>query len=183
LEAAGDKPAIGRSIVAIIIVLILVGVAAIAFFSIGSPATPVVSNGTTTSSQGQTTGTQTGSAATGASGGLVITNMFGDVQGAGLQAPYQNSTSVFDQSTYKGHPGEVITVTFDIVYQLCAGRCPSQIIAIIALTQGFSVVSTVPTMPVPVNPTIGVQQEAHITVMVQTPSTPYNGTLTLVAQA
>ena len=114
---------------------------------------------------------------------MVITHFYGDVQGATLQAPYQNSTSVADQDSYKGRPGEVISVSFDIVYQLCAGRCPSQIIAVIALTQGFSVVSTVPQMPVPVTPTVGVNQEAHFTVMVQTPSTPYNGTLTLVAQA
>ena len=38
-------------------------------------------------------------------------------------------------------------------------------------------------MPVPVVGTIGVNMECHFTVMVQSPSTPYNGTLTLIAQA
>jgi len=160
--------------VAAIIVLVLVGAAAVVFFSIGTTGP---SNGSTNSSSAIQ------AAVVRPSGGLTITDMFGDINAAGLQAPSSNSSSVADQNTYKGQAGETFPVVFDIVYSLCAGRCPSQVVAVIALTPGFSIVSTTPTMPVPVVPTIGVQMECQFTVMVKAPSTPYNGTLTLVAQA
>ena len=141
-----------------------------------SPSSSAVQTITVTSGNVTTTTTT--------SYGLDITNMYADMIGAGLQAPYQNSSSVGDNSVYHGTPGQQIQVEFDVVYQLCAnGSCPSQVSAVVIANQGFSIIPpTVPPMPVACVATTGVNIECEFLVTVQTPSTPYTGTLTLVAQ-
>ena len=189
LYSARGRSGIGKGLLAIIIVLVLVGVAAAALYAngpMGASSSSIAPSSSSASSTGATTGSQSSSGSTGgtsSSGGLNITNMYADVLGAGLQAPISNSTSIFDRGTYTAATGLTFTVDVDIVYSLCAGRCPTQIIAVVPEPSGFTVESTSPDMPVPVQGTVGVQQECHFIVTLQAPSTPYTGPLTLYLQA
>jgi hypothetical protein len=168
---------------AIIIILVLVGVGAAALYMNGPLGTASTS---TFSSGGQTTASQSSSGSpsgTSSSTGLNITNMFANVIGAGLQAPARNSTSIFDRSTYTAAAGATFTVDVEVVYSGCGGRCPTQFIAVVAGPSGFTVEETTPSMPVPVEPTTGVEMAAHFTITLQGPSSPYTGPLTLFIQA
>lgn len=148
------------------------------------PSTTTSASTTSTSSVASVVTVTTGNTTSTTSYGLVITNMYADIIGAAFQAPYTNSSSVGDNSFYRGTPGSTIQVEFDVIYQLCAsGSCPSQLTAVVAVQHGFTVVPpTIPPMPVSCNATIGTNLECEFLVNVQTPSTPYNGPLTLVAE-
>jgi hypothetical protein len=184
------RRAIGRSVVAIIIVLVLIGVAAAAYFSIGpssstsgSTTTTSTSSSTSSTASGAPTQTTSGSnSSTSAAPTIIITNMYADVIGFGLQAPYENSSSVADRSTWSGTPGELFNVTFDVVYQDCASACPSQITAVIAKAPFLVVGQTSPPLPVGVIGTTTINMEATFLVTVKAPSAPYTGTLTLTGQ-
>ncbi len=128
------------------------------------------------------------------SGGLNISNMFADVIAYSLSTPTSNSSSIADGSTFHGSPGETISVLFVVVYQDCSLQCPSEITSVTASTPGFTVTGTAPSLPVPfqgcgyicsdASPSMVAPEgkQVAVTVNVLTPSTPYEGTLTLVAQ-
>lgn len=120
-----------------------------------------------------------------ASAVINITNMYGDVVTSGEQLPVSNSSTVHDKSTYSGPAGATIDVLFDALYQGCASVCPSAVTGITVETPGFTVLQTVPSLPVPFqgNGAGPMNMEATFTVEVMLPSTSYTGTLTLVADA
>jgi len=169
--------------------IMVVVVAGVGYYLATQALAPAKPSSTTTSSTGAGVSISTNSGATGSnasssSAGISITNMFGDISAFGKQAPFSNSTSYDDRETYQGAPGQTFQVSFDVVYQLCAGACPAQITAVVAETPGFSVqVPTAPPMPVSCIGQTGVNVECTFTVTVKPPSTPYTGTLTLVAEA
>lgn len=187
-----ERRGIEKGLVAgvLILLVIVVGVGFYLSTSVLSQSTtttsapPTTSSGTTSTSSIASVSTVTSGTVTSTTTyGLVITNMYADVIGPNLQAPYQNDSSVGDNSFFRGTPGQTISVVFDAIYQLCSGSCPTQITGVVAVQQGFSVIEpTNPPMPVTCNATTGVNFECIFTVTVQTPSTPYNGPLTLVAE-
>jgi len=185
LQNQGERQGVGRSAIAAVIILLLIGVAFGIYFTAGSSKSSTTSTSSSSTSSTSTSGTGTAPTSGSSTGGFVITNMYADIIGAGLQAPYENSSSVPDRSTFTGTPGQQFQVVFDVVYQLCAaGSCPTAVTAVVVQTHGFSVIPpTVPPMPVSCNATVSVNVECTFTVTVQAPSSPYTGTLTLVAQA
>ena len=170
-----------------IVVLVLVGAPIVAHFVGWPPGATIDSSSETTSSTSvDTTASQTTSVSTGGSstpGDLTITNMFADVKSFELQAVYSNFSSIAGKTTFEGSPGETIMVVVDIVYQACgSGACPKQITAVSAASQGFTVMATTPSLPLPLKGAGGDFLEASLTVEVIAPSTPYTGNLTLVVQ-
>jgi hypothetical protein len=173
--------------IVVIVVLVLVGAPIVVHFVGWPPGANINSSSESTSSTlVGTTSSRTSSGSTGGSsisGGLTITNMFADVKSFELQAVYSNFSSFAGKTTFDGSPGETILVVVDIVYQACgSGACPKQITAVDAATSGFAVMSTTPSLPLPLKGAGGDFLEASLTVEVRAPSTPYTGNLTLVVQ-
>lgn len=119
------------------------------------------------------------------SSAIDITDMYADVVTSGEQAPTSNSSTVYDKSTYSGPSGGTFDVLFDALYQGCLSICPAQVTGVTVETPGFTVIGTIPSMPVPFqgNGAGPMNMEATFTVEVMAPSTPYTGTLTLIADA
>ena len=188
-QLGSSRPGIGAKSagVAVVAVLIVAAVGALIYSSTaGAPTKSLPSFTFTGVSFSNTTypgfsGTSTASA-TSQSLELHITNMYGAVSGK-FPVPSQNSSSVAGKTAYDGVTAQPFQVNFDIVYQGCAGSCPSKIVAVSSGTPGFTVTGTLPDLPVPVVGAAPIQLECHFVVTVQPPSTPYTGTLTLVAQA
>jgi len=76
-------------------------------------------------------------------------------------------------------PGETFTVEYNIVFQACA--CAPQVVEVDVLTNGFKVASTDPPIPIPFGGSGADFYTVTFNVEVTAPSTPYGGTLTLVA--
>lgn len=198
----------GRSAVKVVAVFVVVAlVAVVGFASYAStmlkhePSFPPIESSTSTTRSRQaasetssyTQSTSSSPSATASSGGLTITNMFGDVAAPGIQSPYSNSSSIADGTTLKGSPGKTYDILVEAIYQDCNNGCPAEITSVTSSTPGFVVVGTAPSLPISfencgflcvdgmtsVSSEGGVQ--AAVTVKVTAPSTPYTGTLTLVA--
>jgi hypothetical protein len=184
------RSAIGRSVLAAIIVLVVVGVAAVAVISRG----PGVSSSTSSSSSGSSSvASSSSSSKTSSSGGLNITNMITDVTG-GFQPPSGNSTTYGNnQTTYIGSVGDAITLTVDIEYTNCQGKsCPS-VVNTVGVT-GFNTIKATPStfevqevdsgqgLPEPFGPTTGTGENCILIVTIQAPDAPFTGPLTLTVQ-
>jgi len=114
---------------------------------------------------------------------LTITNVYDDVALLDEQQLQEvlvsNYTKVAGSSPFIGTPGEVFTVDADLTFQACP--CVHQVTEVDSLTPGFTVMGTSPPAPLPFGGQGGDFYEADFTIEVMAPSTPYNGTLTLVA--
>jgi hypothetical protein len=114
---------------------------------------------------------------------LTIANLYGDVTLVDAQELQQvlvsNYSMIAGKSSYVGTPGETFRVEIDLTFQACP--CVKQVTAVKSLTPGFAVVGTTPSLPVRFGGQGGDYYEASFSVEVSTPATPYNGSLTLVA--
>jgi hypothetical protein len=127
------------------------------------------------------------------SSGLNITYMYANIDDPGGPAPYSISSSIADGNTFKGASGQEISVLFQVIYQDCSLGCPNTVTKVTTPTPGFEVMGTSPVVPVPFQQcgictdgdssiVTSTGEEIAIAVNIMPPSTPYSGTLTLVAE-
>ncbi len=125
--------------------------------------------------------------------GLTITYMYADIDDPGAPYPYSNGSSIADESTFTGGSGQEISVLFQVIYQDCSLGCPNTVTRVTTPTPGFEVTGTSPAVAVPFQQcgictdgdssiVTSTGEEIAIAVNVMPPSTPYSGTLTLVAE-
>lgn len=137
-----------------------------------SSSEPSVSGSTSKSSSSSSSSAQTGE--------FVITDLHTDVVSVDDQESlYSNLSSIAGKMPFVYLPGETFTVEFNIVFQACA--CAPQVVSVDSMTSGFRIASTDPPLPVSFGGAGGDFYTASFNVEVTAPSTPFLGTLTLVA--
>ena len=164
----------------LVVVLLIAGVLSATYFA-GSNASTVTPTSPSASSASQsTTKTSSSSSSSQESGPYIITDLHTDVVSPDDQESlYSNLSSIAGRMPFVYLPGETFTVEYNIVFQACA--CNPQVLSVNSMTSGFVVVSTDPPLPVPFGGSGGDFYTASFNVEVTAPSTPYTGTLTLVA--
>jgi hypothetical protein len=186
-----ERPGIARTILVavIVVVLVLAGVGII----LGSGAMNSSTSASSTSvslslTSGFTTNFFSTSSATSTSStvsipGLAIDDMDNDVIGPGEGFLNTNMTTIDGTDIYLGNASSTFVVQFQILYVNCDSTCPTHVTSV-NVTSGFTIESTTPTFPIPINNPPGAasgEVQFLFTLTVLAPSTPFNGPLTMVA--
>ncbi len=123
---------------------------------------------------------------------LKITKMFLIVLSGSFQPPSSNSTTINgNQTAFKASAGTTFTVDVNVEYIDCYGNsCPAEITSVSVAPASFTVeaITVVPPnsgagLPALLSLTSGTRWDCNFIVTITAPPTPYNGPLTLTAQA
>lgn len=183
-----SRQGIGKSILVGVVIVVIAAAGLAALYmggGLGASSTSSSSSTSSASSHSSSSTSSTPPSTSGSGPGIAIQAIDGNVQGPGTGYLSSNDTTINNDSIYIGNTSSTLVVQFDIVYANCpATGCPTHVTQVTVFTPGFTVLSTKPATPIPVNNPPGAsagQVEFHFTVNVKAPATQYNGPLLLVA--
>ena len=188
------RPGASRMVVAGVIIAVLVVAGVGALLASGAMSSKGSSSPGETATISPTVSLSTSSASTGSTSSssappsLAIGEFYADVSGPDLNQLNDNDSILTGSGSggtvYLGNAGDSFTLEITLVYTNCQSGCPSEVASISFTQPGFTVQSTSPALPIAVDNPPGTPSSVEnfqFTVTVVSPSTPYNGPLTVVS--
>lgn len=205
LRSARSRTALSVVAAGVVAIIVVVAVAGVAYVSLSKSSTSSTT-GSTASTISQTsisvtthsfsipqssfttsssTTTQTFSNSTGnasLAGQLVITKVVGDINSSDQQqvlySLYYNETEFSGNLPFVGNPGQTFWLQVDLQFAACP--CVGEVSSVTSSTPGFTVSGFSPALPEQFSGIGGDYYDVGFWIQVKAPSTPYNGTLTLI---